>query len=336
MGVETGIEWTDATWNPVAGCDKVSPGCRNCYAIRDAHRLAGNPNPKVADKYRGLTTSAKQWSGIGARFWEAALAIPLHWRKPRRVFVNSQSDLFHDDITDVQIAAVFGVMAMCPRHTFQILTKRPERMVEFFQWVTERGHLHSPHLDGLLPAEELARQCTWPLPNVWLGVSVENQAAAEERIPLLLQTPAAVRFVSCEPLLGPVDLRTVMLNDGDGLGEGLFGHGDGAGLDWVICGGESGPGARPMHPEWARLLRDQCAAARVPFFFKQWGEWMPQVPGEGEIIHDRSVTMDGREYRWPFGQPPDDAYEFVPVGKHAAGRELDGRTWNEFPKEVTK
>lgn len=339
MSEASKIQWTDATWNPVAGCDKVSPGCQNCYAIRDAHRLAGNPNPKVSEKYRGLTRSSKNWSGLGARFWEAALAIPLHWRKPRRVFVNSESDLFHASITDEQIAAVFGVMAMCRRHTFQILTKRPERMVEWFVRFGSGELLVPPSQRAQAIALSIMRGgdddgffktdlVPWPLPNVWLGVSAEDQQRADERIPLLLRSPAAVRFVSCEPLLGAVNLSDIR-------------HGNDPDLpvfpDWVICGGESGPNARPMHPEWARSLRDQCQAERVPFFFKQWGEWEPlsnrydedeEMP-EAELM----LGVDGYSFKWePADGYPENTCGLTRSGIRAAGRLLDGRTWDEFPE----
>jgi protein gp37 len=265
MSVGTGIEWTEATWNPVAGCSRVSEGCRNCYAERLTARFSA---PGMwGHGFAEMVDGKPRWTRLVALLPER-LPIPLKRKKPTLWFVDSRSDLFHEKLPFEDIAAVFGIMSACPRHQFQVLTKRPQRMVEFFQWVTERGHLHSPHLDGLLPAEELARQCTWPLPNVWLGVSVENQAAADERIPLLLATPAAVRFLSCEPLLEEIDLARWLeqmdLND------------------WVIAGDESGIGRRDVsvsgaavepprtNAEWAFLhLRRACIAPGVPFFMKQ-------------------------------------------------------------------
>ncbi len=291
--MSTGIEWTDETWNPVTGCTKVSEGCAHCYIERTPpfrmahHRFEGPGGPEAP----GATT--------GVKLHPERLDIPLHWRKPRRIFVCSLADLFHEDVPDSFIAGVFGVMARCPEHTFQVLTKRPGRMSS---WVRKRVGFY-------LWMEK-------PLPNVWLGTSVESQKWADVRIPKLLETPAAVRFLSCEPLLGPIDLR-------GGLG---FEYNDQAtgeripvpSVDWVIVGGESGPAARPMRPDWARSLRDQCVAASVPYFFKQWGEWVPSEPGAdlwnlatGERILDVPMRR---------------------VGKKAAGRELDGRTWDEYPE----
>ena len=257
--LKTAIEWTDRTWNPVTGCTKVSPGCANCYAERITNRFAG---PDAFDK---------------VVLHPERLEDPLRWKKTSRVFVNSMSDLFHECVPDGFLDAAFSVMARRRLHTFQILTKRAERVRNYFADPLTRIRVAKAIAWNDIPQ--------WPLPNVWLGVSVENQRFADERIPLLLQTPAAVRFISVEPMLGPVDLFNA---DGDGLRGGLKGA-----LDWVICGGESGPGARPLHPNWARALRDQCQSAGVPFFFKQWGGRTPK----------------------------------------AGGRLLDGREWNEFPKK---
>jgi len=286
------IEWTDATWNPVRGCSRVSEGCRHCYAERVAARFSGPGMP-----YEGLATMRNgepRWTGE-VRLVEKHLDDPLRWRTPRRIFVNSMSDLFHERLTDEQIDRVFMVMALAQRHTFQILTKRPGRMRDYMRgavgrvWARGRQLMESPagppgywSWDG--GPHELKCDDHWPLPNVWIGVSCEHQAAADERIPLLLQTPAAVRFVSAEPLLGPIQF---------GGGGELYGCGTGGGkkLDWIIVGGESGPGARPMRAEWVRSIRDGCQWAGVAFFFKQWGGVRPK----------------------------------------AGGRALDGRTWSEFP-----
>lgn len=234
-----GIAWCEETWNPVRGCSRVSEGCRHCYAERVAARFSGPGKP-----YEGLAvmkSDGPHWTGK-VRLVAAALDLPLRWRKPRRIFVNSMSDLFHKGLTDHEILKVFVTMARARQHTFQILTKQPRRMLEWF----------------LVCADDTVRPLAWagvpwPLPNVWLGVSVEDQETADERIPLLLQTPAAVRWVSAEPLLGPIEFPTMLRNW----------------IDWLVVGGESGPGARPMHPDWARGLRDQCVAAGVPFFMKQ-------------------------------------------------------------------
>jgi len=312
------IEWTDATWNPVTGCTKVSQGCKNCYAERQWPRLStGRPFTEV-------------------RCHADRLDIPLHWRvrKPRRVFVNSMSDLFHEDVLDDFIAAVFHRMALAPWHVYQILTKRPQRMLNFM-------HTFSS-----------------PPQHVWLGVSVEDQATADKRIPLLLQTPAAVRFISAEPLLGPVDLGRYMsraqYNEwAYAGGPDECPHGYAAGipcplcphLNWIICGGESGPRARPMHPDWARSLRDQCHAAAVPFFFKQWGEYAPacaQYPGT-DAEHDETeshscygdICISNDAYIWEDGvQPSVNGRPWLMdrVGKKKAGRLLDGVMHDEYPE----
>lgn len=240
----TKIEWTDQTWNPIVGCSVVSPGCTNCYAMRMAGTRLKSTKP-----YSGLTQDTKAgpvWNGK-VRFLEERLTQPLRWRKPRRVFVNSMGDLFHEDVSDDEIDRVFAVMAATSRHTYQVLTKRPERMGDH--------------------VSRLARTISWPIPNVWLGTSVEDQARANERIPALLNTPAVVRFLSCEPLLGPVDLDPWLYRR-QCSARGPVCQPQPP-LDWVIVGGESGPKARDMNPAWARDIRDQCAKARVAFFMKQ-------------------------------------------------------------------
>lgn len=240
------IEWTDRTWNPVTGCTKVSPGCDHCYAEGIARRFAGGkayPN------------------GFDVTLRPHKLDAPLRWREPQKVFVNSMSDLFHDDVPDEFIAQVFAVMAATPQHTYQVLTKRHGRMRSLL------GHSDGQNLLELLHEERHAAalyDSVWPLPNVWLGVSVEDQKRADLRIPALLDTPAAVRFLSCEPLLGPVDLFGVR-----------------NGLDWVIVGGESGPGARALDIEWVRALVEQCEQAGVPAFVKQLGsKYGPEKGGD--------------------------------------------------------
>lgn len=284
MGNKTGIEWTDATWNPVRGCSRVSPGCKHCYAERVAARFCGPGQPYEGLAFRKVTVDGygedhmePRWTGE-VRLIPEHLADPLRWKRPRRIFVNSMSDLFHEKLSNEEIAAVFGVMAAAPQHTFQVLTKRPEGMREFFRWMEGWGY-SDYRLDGYL-----ADGGAWPLPNVWLGVSVENQHYADERIPILLDTPAAIRFVSAEPLLGPVDLLYSAWNGAESLREM-------AGIDWVIVGAESGPGARPMQEDWARSIRDQCAAAGVAFFLKQFAE-------NGRKVH--LPVLDGRQHvEWP-------------------------------------
>jgi protein gp37 len=222
MGDKSAIEWTDATWNPVTGCTKVSPGCKHCYAERLAHRLQAMGNPR----YR---------NGFAVTLHPDQLALPLRWQTPRRIFVNSMSDLFHEAVPESFIAQVFEVMARAPWHVFQVLTKRAVRL------------------------GTLAPRLPWP-PNVWQGVSVEN-AKYTARVTSLQAVPAQIRFLSVEPLLGPIPRLPL------------------DGIDWVIVGGESGPGWRPLDPTWVRDIRDQCVRAAVPFFFKQWGGIRPTSGG---------------------------------------------------------
>lgn len=285
----TTIEWTDVTWNPVRGCELVSPGCTNCYAMKTAHRFSG-----VGQPYEGLAklgARGPMWTG-SARAVPDMLAAPLSWKKPRRVFVNSMSDLFHDDVPNDFIAAVFGVMAACPQHTFQVLTKRPERMRAWFEWLeSDRDSKRFRHPEIVEHAAVVARdggdergadrlfgaanavtgRDTWPLPNVWLGVSVEDQKRADERIPALLAVPAKVRFLSCEPLLGAVDLSAFFGGPYVSLPGDRIEPNYNFGIHWVIVGGESGPGARPFDVAWARSLVRQCRDASVPVFVKQLG-----------------------------------------------------------------
>lgn len=332
----TAIEWCNIpgylpeVWNPVTGCARVSPGCDNCYAIRQSHRFAG----VKGSKFEGVTTSGYDvnvdWSGKVVCH-EDLLDMPLRWRKPRAVFVNSMSDLFHDDVPIEFIAKVWATMTACPQHVFMILTKRPLRMKQILNVRTDRytafDRMH---------------------PNVWLGVSCENQAMADQRIPHLLKTPAAVRFVSYEPALGPISFENrngeTMLftcqeqcpcdgTDCENENECLS-HSEGLphyrGIDWVICGGESGPGARPMHPDWARSVRDQCKAAGVKYFFKQWGEWAPW-----EIRHAGMQNMRDVMYLNNDGTFTDTSNgklgQIVKVGKKEAGRLLDGVEHSEWP-----
>ena len=282
MSDGTGISWTDATWNPVVGCTKVSPGCDNCYAIRTARRMIANPNPAVSQAYAG-TEAGGEWTGK-VNLLADRLDQPLRWRKPRRIFVNAQSDLFHKEVPDDFIARVFAVMALAPRHTFQVLTKRHGRMRSLLRSSDFRSAVEDA-IKGMVSAHQPKHvwYAAWPLPNVWLGVSVEDQATADLRIPALLDTPAAVRFLSCEPLLGPMDLQMAVPRPctcGPGqtflIGE-TRAHKTGCPAlrwpfpDWVVVGGETGPNAPPMHPTWARSLRDQCASTGVAFHFKQAG-----------------------------------------------------------------
>ncbi|MDE2342737.1 MAG: phage Gp37/Gp68 family protein [Betaproteobacteria bacterium] len=452
MADKTGIEWTNATWNPLRGCSRVSEGCRHCYAEKIAARFSGPGMP-----YEGLAKRVggePRWTGT-VRLVESALDQPLRWTKPRIIFVNSMSDLFHEKVSDEWIDSIFAVMALAPQHTFQILTKRPERMVKYMK-VHERGSYIASSALSRVPGNKMesrpAWNMSWPLPNVWLGVSVEDQKTADERIPLLLATPAAKRFISAEPLLGKVDLLgwgaaaalpptadtpkswskyqwpdwipernreliadfwrveygrgakawasdnysqkmpatgarvgakidrdswanivpfhsphadvqgryihhwnnigNIITDDGRSLscsaGRGVhwlsrwqvrgdvYEHR----IHWVIAGGESGPHARPMHPDWARSLRNQCAEAGVPFFFKQWGEWTPQVDRDNDDPDwraDYSLTNRKPEKHCILnidggcGFHGDRVHMMKRVGKKTAGSLLDGREHKEFP-----
>ena len=245
MADHSKIEWTDATWNPVTGCTKISPGCKHCYALTFAERFRGVPGHPYEQ-------------GFDLRLWPERLELPLAWKTPKRIFVNSMSDLFHERVPDSFIDSVFETMSRARWHQFQVLTKRPERM---------QRYLHSrPYRAEVLASIDH---------HIWLGASVETQKYVD-RAALVAALPSAVRFLSCEPLLGPLDLRDVL---------GL------QAVNWVIVGGESGFGARPMDPAWVADIRDQCAAVGVPFFFKQWGG----------------------------------------MSKKRTGRVLDERTWDEFP-----
>jgi protein gp37 len=347
MAGETKIEWADRTWNPIVGCSILSPGCKICYAMRMAARLAamsvahetanaGDPGPLA--HYRDTTQPSRagaEWTGKIGIAPQSTFLAPLRWTRPRRIFVNSMSDLFHDDVPDDIIDLVFAIMTLAPQHTFKVLTKRSRRM---------RDYMRTEHRKRMIAekvmqvSNMLAREAgsfkarvkldhfsacfagNAPPPNVWLGVSTEDQTRYDERKPDLDETPAAVRFISAEPLLGPID-------GGPGI----------ASLDWVIVGGESGKGARPMLPDWARDLRDECAAAGVPFHFKQYGEW---APGEVGV---RGGTLDTATYfadAWQYGRQTErvsmethteDEPDVYRVGKKAAGRLLDGVLHDDEP-----
>lgn len=334
------IEWTGRSWNPIVGCSVVSPGCTNCYAMKMAARLE---RMQPGGPYDGTTQSSKAgpvWTGKVALAPEKTLTAPLRRKKPTVYFVNSMGDLFHEAVPDDWIDRVFAIISLAPQHTFQVLTKRSARMREYMAFKPEGGAARRLFLNSNLD------EVTWPPPNVWLGVSAERQEEADVRIPDLLATPAAVRFVSVEPLLGAIDLRSWL--GCKGLGEGCSctelcpeAEGELPSLDWVIAGGESGLNARPMHPAWARALRDQCASAGVPFFFKQWGAWGPAPAGAENPTHCEPVpggrrkmvfsgSDDGRFISHRDGGKP--LLNFV--GKKRAGRLLDGRAHDELPGGV--
>lgn len=331
---KTTIEWTNETWNPIRGCAIVSKGCTNCYAMRQAHR-----SNRPGGAYEGLTKLSRGgpvWTGE-ARAVRELFEKPLSWKTPRRVFVNSMSDIFHDDVSWEVLDVLFAVMALADKHQFQILTKRPKRMLDYFTRPMASASLSVEGRVGRR-AVEIARRrgenvaatnwdmwWEWPPRNVWLGVSVEDQRTAAERIPLLLRTPAAVRWISAEPLLEQLDFYGLIVGEPR--------------LHWVVAGGESGPGARPMHPDWPRTLRDQCAQFSIPFFFKQWGSFLPGEcnPGDPQLrwqdgrsewygdhadIKYQNHCISGANGRWVFAWP---------TPKAKAGRQLDGRTHDEYP-----
>jgi protein gp37 len=336
MSGRSKIEWTEVTWNPVVGCSVLTPGCTNCYAMKMAHRIelmATASKGGLGGHYAGTTrvvNGKPVWTGKLALAPEHVLLAPLKRKKPSVYFVNSMSDLFHEDCPDEWVDHVFAVMALSPQHTFQVLTKRAERMRQWFAG----DRADSVGLAMLTIVDRIPhghRRVPWPLPNVWLGVSAERQQEADERIPTLIRTPAAVRFVSCEPLLGPIDLTVPNI----AMGCGKYGFPD---LHWIIAGGESGPGARPMHPHWARSLRDQCAAAGVSYFFKQWGEWIPSTELRYPLNYPHlTILPDGRaqedEEKFPGDRlVHDDMRIMCRVGKKAAGRLLDRREHNAMPQ----
>lgn len=340
MADRSKIEWTDATWNIVNGCSVLSPGCTNCYAMRLAGWLKKN-DPSRA----GLTEPSKTgpvWTGE-VRWNAKQEELPLRWRRPRRVFVAAHGDIFHENVPTEWLDRIWAIMKLAENHSFQVLTKRPKRMrlylsdPELPERIAQRCLIEGRNMRPGAPCWQGDRwrdagqgvvvPARWPLPNVHLGVSAEDQVRANERVPELLQTPAAFRFVSLEPLLGPVDLARVEFMPGNSaymidaryVCEGY------QALNWVIAGGESGLRARPMEIGWVRALRDQCAATGTPFFFKQWGEWAPfpdddfRYGEHGYGSRADKVDVKRRMYR---------------LGKRAAGRMLDGREHNELPPMI--
>lgn len=359
MGERTGIEWTGSTWTPIRArhrqsgklgwhCVHLSPGCRHCYAESLNGRLG-----------TGLPFKPGHAADIEIILDEAMLLKPLRWKKPRAIFVCSMTDLFADFVPDEMIDRVFAAMALAPQHTFQVLTKRAARMRAYLSDQFARERIAMAAIDIVNAHSELKLTSQkwfertdgvdhlvmpWPLRNIWAGVSAEDQSRADERIPELLATPAAVRFVSAEPLLGPIDFTTI--NHGHDTTDALSGEHvwgpitnarkpPGPKLDWIIVGGESGLKARAMHPAWVRSIRDQCAGAGTAFFFKQWGEWAPSTP-EQAYANPRSG------WRCLAGHPhvakreelyPEAGAAFIEhMGKKAAGRLLDGVEHSGMPE----
>lgn len=336
---QTSIEWTMKVWNPTTGCDKVSQGCKFCYAEGMHKRLRAMGQPKYKHEFLG-----------GAQPYEADLLKPLSWRKPTTIFVNSMSDLFHKDIPFEYIDMVFAVMKATPQHTYQVLTKRIDRALEYWNSkdlfkrldaaylkVMDKASPEGIHVISAAAYEQKNEIYGWPMRNLWMGTSVENQEAADARIPFLIQIPAHVRFLSCEPLLGPVnfsdwtypkELVGMPVENYEGSESSNLKQG----IDWLIAGGESGHHARPMHPDWARSLRDQCEDAGIPFFFKQWGGWregfiggtpiknMAMVCNDGSIIIGKDAIPGGKR-----------ASLMSKVGKKEAGRMLDGLEHSQYP-----
>jgi protein gp37 len=323
MGSQTKIEWTDSTWNPIRGCTRVSEGCRNCYAERVAARFSQKGKP-----YEGFAiwkAGEPRWTGK-IEFIDSHLHDPLRWKEPRKIFVNSMTDPFHPGVTETWLDSIFAVMALSDWHIHQMLTKRVKRMMEYTRSVgqisacdilqarvarfaeaiaIERGEkTTSPYWDTWLE--------NWPLKNIWLGASAEDQPNYDYRRDDLENTAAAVIWWSLEPLLGPITLN---LDSCKRL------------PDWIVVGGESGPDARPMHPKWPRDIRDECRRAGVPLFFKQWGEFAPH---RDENFPQVSISVDGQTSTTRVQNA--DWQIMSKVGRARAGHKLDGQEWKEFPK----
>lgn len=354
MADHTKIEWTDATWNPIRGCSMArgseTGGCLNCYAAREAVRYTGEGMP-----YEGLarmTANGPRWTGrIRVLDDPDHLLHPLRWQRPRLVFVNSMSDLFHESLPFAAVDKIVGVMSLAAQHTFQVLTKRPERMAEY---LSTPGRSDTVARAMLQVTGGQVMMDRWPLPNVWWGVSAENQQTLDDRMPHVIRAMPnmKVAWLSAEPLLGPLDLTRWLPHERETSQTRSEWY---PGLDWVVAGGESGPNARPANPAWFRTIRDQCAARGVPFLFKQWGEWAPvvwharhEVGGvrdlyrtqAGDVVALKPPLIEGATVVH-FPPKPGENWRQAggnvgKVGKKAAGRLLDGVVHDGYPAVAGK
>jgi protein gp37 len=292
----TKIEWTDETWNPIIGCRKISPGCQNCYAEKMAFRLGHgqlSKNEGLSLKYsRIIDCNSKTWNGR-SEIIEESMIRPMKWKKPKKIFVCSMGDLFHESVSFKWIDEVIKVIKQCPQHTFQILTKRPDRMLEYFK-----------NYYQLIPRM---------IRNIWLGVTAENQEQANFRIPILLEIPSIMHFISIEPMVASVNMNEIGFHKFKAWLSGSYQYS----IKWVICGGETGQNARPLHPDWVINLKNNCVENNIPFFFKSWGEYWPCV--SGRIYREKTIDFI-------------DGVSMAKVGKKLSGCMIEGKEYKQFPK----